>query len=180
MQDDVLSIETPLVLKWSALPQAMSPSSLRQNNLLTFSLLETFTEQQSAAHEGHSSSSPELQRIENKLNLLIDMVSQLSGQSQQHHAPIPVRLSCKAIEWLSDSAPVEMASLLLEFYLDGEMQHALKIIARVVSVIERDGRYLVQARFTSLDETEKNHLEKWIFAHHRRMVAQTRGQNPSS
>ncbi len=179
MQDDVLSIETPLVLKWSALPQAMSPSSLRQNNLLTFSLLETFTEQQSAAHEGHSSS-PELQRIESKLNLLIDMVSQLSGQSQQHFAPIPVRLSCKTIEWLSDSAPAETASLLLELYLDGEMQHALKIIARVVSVTERDGRYLVQVQFTSLDETEKNHLEKWIFAHHRRMVAQTRGQNPSS
>ncbi len=179
MQDDVLSIETPLVLKWSALPETMSPSSLRQNNLLTFSLIETFAEQQSAVHEVHSSS-PELQRIENKLNLLIEMVSQLSGQSQQHSVPVPVRLSCKAIKWLSDSAPAETASLLVELYLDGEMQHALKIIARVVSVTESDGRYLVQARFTSLDEAEENHLEKWIFAHHRRIVAQSRARNPSS
>jgi len=177
MQDDALSIETPLVLKWGVLPEAMSPSSLRQNNLLTFSLLEAFAEQQSAVHESRPSS-PDLQRIENKLNLLIDMVSQLSGQSQQHSVPVSVRLSCKAIEWLSDSSPAEAASLLLELYLDGEMQHALKIIARVVSVIERDGHYLVQARFTSLDEVEKSHLEKWIFAHHRRMVAQTRGRNP--
>ncbi len=179
MQDDVLSIETPLMLKWNVLSESISPSSLRQNNLLTFSLLETFAEQQSAAYEAHSSS-PELQRIENKLNLLIDMVSQLSGQSQQQHTPVSVRFSCKTVEWLSDSGPAETASLLLELYLDGEMQHALKIIARVVSVTERDGRYLVQARFTSLDETEKNHLEKWIFAHHRRIVAQTRARDPSS
>ncbi len=178
MQDDVLSIETPLALKWSALPEMTSVASLRRNNLLTFSLLETLSDQQSAAHEPHHSS-PELQRIENKLNLLIDMLSKLCGESEQHRVLIPVRLSCKGIEWQSDAAPDDAASLLLEIYPDGEMQHALKIIARVVSVAEQDGRYFVRTRFTSLDEVERNHLEKWIFAHHRRMVAQIRNSSVS-
>ncbi len=179
MQDEVLSIDMPLALKWRVLPETISAPSLRQNNLLTFSLLEAFNDQPSAAHEPHHSS-PELQRIENKLNLLIDMVSQLSGQSQQHLATIPVRLSCKGIEWLSDVAADESALLLLELYLDGEMQHALKIIARIVSLKEQDGRYLIRAQFISLDEIEENHLEKWIFSYHRRMVAQTRSRNSAS
>ncbi|NOZ36912.1 MAG: hypothetical protein GXP11_02375, partial [Gammaproteobacteria bacterium] len=121
MQDDVLSIKTALALKWLVLPESTSVAALRRNNLLTFALLETLSEQQSAAHETHHSS-PELQRIENKLNLLIDMFSKLCGQSQQHVAAISVKLSCKGIEWQSDTAPDETASLLLELYPDGEMQ----------------------------------------------------------
>ncbi|VAX14251.1 hypothetical protein MNBD_GAMMA24-2024 [hydrothermal vent metagenome] len=178
MQYDVLSIRIALALKWVVLPETTSVASLRRNNLLTFSLLEVLGEQQSTAHEA-CHSSPELQRIENKLNLLIDMFSKLCGQSQQHTAAILVRLSCKGIEWQSDTAPDEAASLLLELYPDEEMQQTLKIIARVVSVEAHDGRYLVRTRFTSLDEIERNYLEKWIFAHHRRMVAQSRNSSPS-
>ena len=178
MSDDVLSIEMPLALSWGTVPETVSTPFLRQANLLAFALLETVNEQPSATHEAHHSS-PELQRIENKLNLLIEMVSQLSGQSQQSFTPISVRLSCKGIEWLSDKAIGETA-VLLELCLDGEMQHALKIIAQVVSVTEQGKQYLVRTRFASLDETEESHLEKWIFAHHRRMVAQARSQNSSS
>lgn len=178
MQDDVLSIETSLALKWTALSEMTSVASLRRNNLLTFSLLETLSDPQFAGHEPHHSSS-ELQRIENKLNLLIDMLSKLSGQSQQPRALIPLRLSCKGVEWQSDAAPDDAASLLLEIYPDPEMQHALKIIARVVSVTEHEDRYLVRTRFTSLDEIERNCLEKWVFAHHRRMVAQIRSASLS-
>ncbi len=178
MQDDVLSIKTALALKWGVLPEVTSVASLRRNNMLTFALIEALSDQQSAVHEPHHSS-PELQRIENKLNLLIDMFSKLYGKSQEHTALIPVRLSCKGIEWQADAAPDDRASLLLELYPDSEMQYALKIIARVISVAEHDGRYLVRTRFTSLDEIESNHLEKWIFAHHRRMVAQTRNFSPS-
>ncbi len=178
MQDDVLSIKTTLTLKWSVLPETVSVASLRRNNRLAFALLETLNEPQSATHESHHSS-PDLQRIENKLNLLIDMLSRLCGQSQQHAEAIPVRFSCKGIEWQSDIAPDASTSLLLELYPDNEMQQALKIIARVISVVEHDACYLVRTRFTSLDETEVNYLEKWIFAHHRRMIAQTRNFSSS-
>ncbi|HEB56078.1 MAG TPA: hypothetical protein ENI98_07200 [Gammaproteobacteria bacterium] len=178
MQDDVLSIKTALALNWRALPEVTSVGSLRRNNLLTFALLETLADQQFAAHEPHHSS-PELQRIESKLNLLIDLFSKLHAQPQSHAELIPVRLSCKSIEWHADVAPDDSASLLLELYPDSEMPHALKIIARVVSIVEHDGHYLLRTRFTSLDEIESNHLEKWIFAHHRRMVAQTRNSSSS-
>ncbi len=178
MPDDVLSIEVPLVLKWCELPEMLSAGSLRQGNRLAFSLLESLNEQPSAAHDAHHSS-PELQRIENKLNMLIEMVSQLSEQSQQPSTPVPVRLSCKEIEWLSDTAVAETA-LLLELYLDAEMPHGLKIISQLVSITEQDQQYRLRVRFTSLDEMEENHLEKWIFTHHRRRVAQARSQNSSS
>lgn len=178
MQDDVLSIKTTLALKWSVLPEATSIASLRRNNLLTFALLETLNEQQSGTYESHHSS-PELLRIENKLNLLIDMFSKLCGESRQHAATIPVRLSCQGLEWSSDTAPEETALLLLELYPDGEMQHALKIIAQVISMSEHDDHYLVRTKFTSLDEIEENYLEKWIFSHHRRMIAQNRNFSPS-
>lgn len=175
MQDEALTIEIPLALRWEALPETAPVPSCYQHNLLVFSLLDVFAEPSSPAHEPHSS--PELQRIENKLNLLIEMVKQLSGQSHPRLAPVPVKISCKGLAWRADSAPAENASLLLELYLDGESQHAVKIVARVLSVSERDGGYYVHARFSALNEIEENHLEKWIFAQHRRMVAQRRSRH---
>ncbi len=175
MQDDVLSIDISLALKWCELPATSSTSALRQHNLLTFSLLDALHEQPAVAHDAHHAS-PELQRIENKLNLLIELVSQLAGRSTSHWHPIPVRLSCRGIEWLSDT-PIDKIQLLLELYLDGDMRHALKIIAEVVSVTEQKGRYLIGANFKSLDEIEENQLEKWIFSHHRRRVAEVRKRN---
>ncbi len=178
MQDKVLSIDISLAMKWSALPENLSIPALRQNNKLAFSLLEVFNESSSVTHEPHYPS-PELQRIENKLNLLIDMVSQLSGQRQQYLHSTPVKLSCKGIEWISDTA-IEEGELLLELCLDGEMQHTLKIIAGSVAVKEQAEGYLIHAAFSSLDEIEENHLEKWIFSHHRRTVAQRRSRKSVS
>lgn len=181
MPDDVLSIEIPLILTWRTLPDTVSAPSLRQSNMLAFALLESFNEQPAATHETHHSS-PDLQRIENKLNILIEMVSQLSGQSQQTQqsfVPVPVRLSSKGLEWLSDTA-IDETALLLELRLDNEMPHALKIIAEVISVTAQGAQYRVRTHFTSMDETEENQLEKWIFTHHRRRVAQARSQNSTS
>lgn len=176
MDNEVLSIETPLRLSWRRLPGGSDAASLRAGNRLLFSLLEAGHEP--AAHDPHHHASPELQRIEHKLNLLIGMVGQLLGAAQPQTGATTVRLSCRDLQWWAGEAP-PAEELLLDLYLEDSAPRALEVIARVVSVKEKAGRYRIEARFVSLDEYEENQLEKWIFARHRRMVAQARARNPS-
>jgi hypothetical protein len=154
--------------------------TLHKNNLLTLSLLDLLQEQHNSAHDthahGHTHQTTELQHIDAKLNLLLELVTQLLNHEQMIPAFQPVKFSITGIEWQDKNKPDMQQKLLLDIYFDIDNHHALKLPATVENINSVEAGYQIRASFHPLSEEVKEHLEKWIFRLHRREVAQVRGK----
>ncbi|HHH36396.1 MAG TPA: hypothetical protein ENK48_06145 [Gammaproteobacteria bacterium] len=128
--------------------------------------------EEDALHHGQ-----ELARIESKLDLLLDMVSQMLTAQLAVPPSLPVRLSALGVQW-RQSGPLPAAGrrLLLELYLHRKFLRPLILPGRVADVREEEGGGEVTVVFEGMTEAVSNWLEKLIFRQHRRSVALARRQ----
>ena len=112
-----------------------------------------------------NSDSPQLQRLEAK----IDLGLQILGQLLNANAPLPaqhdVLLSAQALAWRS-STPPPATELQLQLFIDNRIPQPLQLKAR------RDGQqgdYWV-ARFVEVSEALQDALDRAVFRWHRRQV----------
>jgi Atypical PilZ domain, cyclic di-GMP receptor len=124
--------------------------------------------------EEYAGMANELQRMEFKINLVLDLVSQVLT----HHLPLPpraaVRLGADRIEWGTKTALSVGQALIIEVYLNSRFPRPVMLPARVESVEARPQGAWVVARFEQLGDTVTDVLEKMIFRSHRRRVASRR------
>lgn len=116
----------------------------------------------------------ELQRFDFKLNLLLDLVSQVLTRHHPLPQPVPVKLGAQGLEWTAASPPPAAAWVELEIYLNPKYPSPLMLPAQVQDVRPAPGGALVTATFGALAESVQDWLGKTIFRHHRRQIALTR------
>ena len=124
-----------------------------------------------------SASGSDLSRIEFKLNLLLDMVTQLVEREMAMPEAVPITLGSAGIEWMSNVVPGEGALLELSLYLHHKYPRPLIVIGEVLSVTPIEGgigRYLVRLAYETMSAPVQSGLEKIIFRQHRRSIAQSR------
>jgi hypothetical protein len=111
----------------------------------------------------------ELQRLEYKLNIVLRLIADL--HLREHGLPPrrPIRLSSVGLEWFGGDAP--SGSGLLKVYLNDSLPHALKIPSVVAGTRRQGDTEVTQLRFSGMSEAVVALLDKFIFRHHRRMVA---------
>jgi Atypical PilZ domain, cyclic di-GMP receptor len=113
----------------------------------------------------------DLQRMEQKINLLLDIVGYLLAASQSRPAPTPIQLNARGAVWEAGSAtPAPDATGILHVYLRECLVQPLMLTARVSSV--RDGE--THLEFDGLPDSVTDHLEKLVFRRHRRRIAGAR------
>ena len=117
----------------------------------------------------------ELQRIHQKLNLLIEMFGGFLSQQITRPEETPVRLSWRNISWdapaSTSSGSLAIGTLgLVELQLSAMLPQMLRLPARIVA--NHDG--VVSAEFDTLGEVGQRALERHVFMWHRREVAETR------
>ena len=116
-----------------------------------------------------------LMRLEAKVNLLLELVSKLDQRINQIPEAIQVRLASNGIEWICGGTPPALdSSIWINLHIDNRIPEAMKIPARVLTLCEEPNGTSVGAKFESLGEIAQELMEKIIFRHHRRMVAQSR------
>ncbi len=116
-----------------------------------------------------------LMRLEVKVNLLLELVAQLDQRTNQIPEATEVRLASGGIEWkCGDTPPALDSTVWINLYIDNRIPDAMKIPARVLTLREEPPGSNVGAKFESLGEMVQEHLEKMIFRHHRRMIAQSK------
>ena len=116
-----------------------------------------------------------LMRLEAKVNLLLELVSKLGQRINQIPEAKQVRLASGGIEWITDSAPPAIgSSIWINLHIDNRIPEAMKIPARVLTLHEDLHGSGVGAKFEPLGEMVQELMEKMIFRHHRRMIAQSR------
>lgn len=145
--------------------------ALRERNLNVLGTLAAFGERRSDASDDESPMAQDMLRLDNKLNVMMAMLDQLL----QRGADLPPRqfIRFNAVGALLPIAlwPAHAASALLRLHFDGCMALPLELPARLVQ--ERDGDHVFVA-FECLGDATGDALERLVFRHHRRKVAESR------
>jgi hypothetical protein len=114
----------------------------------------------------------ELQRIDQKVNLLLDMVGHLLAASQSRPAAVPVRFNTRGAVWQHPApGPRGGTRGVVEIHLKECLVQPLTL-SGTVTEDSPDG--IVQLQFDPLPETVTDHMEKLVFRRHRRQIAGVR------
>jgi len=127
-----------------------------------------------AGEDHHGGVSTELARLDNKMNMLLDLVNRLLRFHISLPDSVPVVLGVTTLEWESKAAPQTGSSITVQLYLHPSYPIPLGLPATVHAVEGQKGHQRVQVTFEGLSEPVRDGLEKLIFRHHRRAVAQAR------
>ena len=119
----------------------------------------------------------EIQRLDFKLNVILEMVGQLVSQNLVLPQIYAVTLGPSAMLVKSSEAPPLGQSVLLKIYLEQRFPFPLDILAQVASVDESADGYSTRFDYLDMDETCQDLLEKYIFRQHRRQIALMRKAN---
>ena len=176
-----LIFEGAYELNWQELPAPLQPVQLARLNasnevvLQSVAALEEY--RHSVASEEQGSLENDIVRIDNKLNVLLDMVSRLLKEQRDIPEAVPVLLSVQAIEWWSEARkqPIAGQDIKMHIYLNPVYPSPLELPG-TVEVTEQldDGISHVVVSFAGLSGTVLELFEKFIFRHHRRSVALSR------
>jgi len=116
-------------------------------------------------------------RLEAKVNLLLELVSRLEQRINQTPEVTDIRLASGGVEWGCHGTPPDIGlPIWVYLHIDNRVPEAMKIPARVMTVVEDADKSTVVAGFEALGEMVQELLEKMIFRHHRRMIAQSRAE----
>ena len=114
--------------------------------------------------------SREVQRLDLKLNLVLDLVSSLVYRQAEIPPVSPVRMSALGLSWSGD-VPAPGQTVFLELYLQRGLPKPLCCYAEVVSGPQEYEASEARVRFIGLCGATRDWLEKLIFRQHRRDVA---------
>ena len=174
-----LYYESNIPLVWrvlKSLPGDNALVTINEDNSRFLKALAALSEAAPESAEELVQTAAELQRIDLKLNLLLEIVGQLLANQLTLPEPTQVRLGHVGIEWLAQECPPPGAQLCLEVYLRTDLPSPLKFHGVAVSVDPESGSgstdKRVQVRFVGLSTALQDDLEKFIFRRHRRSIAQ--------
>jgi len=150
-------------------------AAMRDRNLSVLGTLSAFNERRSEGLDEESPGGQEMQRLDSKLNVLMAMLDQLL----QRGADLPARshVSFNAMGALLPASlwPVGSARALVRLHFDGCLALPLELVARYAQ--ERDADHVFVA-FETMDEATCDAIERLVFRHHRRKVAERRSASP--
>lgn len=113
-------------------------------------------------------------RLDLKLNLLLDLMGQLLLQQRLVPQPRSLTLTPQGLVWQDDDAPVVDSLLGVELYCSMQYPRALVLHGRVVEVTPESPGWRIQLAFEGIEAALQEALERFIFIHHRRAIAQRR------
>lgn len=115
--------------------------------------------------------SQEIARLDLKLNLLLDLVSQLIYQQLEIPEMSQVTVSSNDITWSGENLPGVGATVFVQVYIQRGTPKPLCFYGEVVSSPEDMAQGRTRVSYLGLCGSAKAWLDKIIFRHHRREVA---------
>ncbi|MGC4028535.1 MAG: PilZ domain-containing protein [Steroidobacteraceae bacterium] len=170
-----LASQDVLPVMWRRLAQPLDDiavAALTDRNVKTLQVALAIEEQGSVEKpDDKSPHAADLQRLEVKVNLMVDLLGQLLAASQRRPPPVEVRFNALGADFRSGSPPQVGETGLLDIYLRDCLAQPITLIGRVMRVTPEG---LVRVNFTPPGEATADLLEKLAFRRHRRQVAGVR------
>lgn len=164
-----LSHADRLVLVWqplASLPEAAELADINRHAVALLALLGALDEPPPPPEESPQLAA-HLHRLDQKLDLLLNLTGQWLKRELALPAPQPLRLGLRGVVW---QATLPAGPGRISVYLHGGLPTALELPAQLLPL--GDGSVL--AEFHGLDPAVTDGLERYIFRCHRRAVAQAR------
>lgn len=117
---------------------------------------------------------PEIQRLEQRLNLVIDLLAQVLSRDLHLPVPVPCEISRDVLLWSGDALPAPGAGVRASVYLNPNYPRPLCLYGVVETLEPREQGLYVRVRVSALPEPVGEYLDRLIFRDHRRRIAQTR------
>ncbi len=170
-------------VEWELLKQpgdAVSQQGYQHDNTVLLQGLLAVDEQPVMEHDEELSSlGHELQRIDHKLNLVLELLSQTLRSWRSLPVPVPVRLTVDGVEWDSGQELPVGEPVLIKLYLSPVFPNPFIASGRVQSSHQGDGcSNSASVCFDDLGGQVRDVLEKVVFRQHRREVARARSARP--
>jgi hypothetical protein len=173
---DKLAYEDLLPFRWIPHPKQVddvTAQHLAEKNvrvLQACDALEDYGQLDKSKADDDSPHSADIMRLDFKLNLLLDLASQLLAQSQSRLQPQAIRLNSMGASWKGGESPRPGEHGILEVGIRDLIVQPLNLPAQGVATEPGESR----VRFTNLGETVADHIEKLVFRRHRRKIAGSR------
>ncbi len=173
-----LVFEGSLPVAWTPGP-LIEGSELARLNADNHQLLgAVYSLEETRTHETLKEESPalmlELQRLEFKLNILLRLTAEISLRNSALPTPRKVRLSSRGLEWHGTGAPAVGTTGVLQLYINAAVPQPLQLTCIAASERQVDSQRAVQLQFRGMSELVVELIDKFIFRHHRRMIAGSR------
>lgn len=176
---DSIVYEDYLPLQWESLdslPDDVQYTRMNENNEQVLRIVSSLEEYVPDSIEEHSQHTPDLARIEFKVNLLMDLMSRFIESS--HHFPEKhlVRFSASRLEWFQENQPgfEPGSSIGIELYLNTGYPVPLQLVGSLQSFDQSSKGFHAVMVLRGISENTRDQLEKMIFRHHRRSIAHQR------
>lgn len=171
-----LAYQGLLPLTWQKISATTLPFAANQHadrNLRTLQAWVALEDvSQAEKPEEKSPHAADMQRLDMKVNLLLDLVGKLLAANERRATAVHVRFNAIGAAWRETSQTIKVADEgLLEIYLRDCLVEPLRLNAQVTSV-NPDG--LIKVKFHPLSEAVADLIEKIAFQRHRRQVAEIR------
>lgn len=171
----VLSGEFPL--RW----QRISPTQLeheldavRDSNASALRNYYLLDERSHELGDDRDEAAPELVRIEQRLNLVIELLGQVLAHSLKLPPLAPCMLSRETLEWSATEVPDTGEWVRLAVFLHAHYPKPLVLFGQVTQVLRSSGTQRVTVQLAQFDESVGAWLDRLIFRAHRRRVALAR------
>ncbi|TVT55748.1 MAG: hypothetical protein FHK82_07835 [Sedimenticola thiotaurini] len=167
-----VSFQRRMQISWFVDEEGISSDHVELNDRNTHLLQSLLLAQES--HRDIAEEAGDLARVEAKLDLLLDMVSQLLQQREGTTVESDVVLWMGGVCWSVINKPVPSINqaLMLVVYIDSSLTQPLRLPVTVTEIRERESCFEVEAEFNHLNEQVIELLEKYVFRQHRRAIAQ--------
>jgi len=132
----------------------------------------------SCAHlDEHAFDSKDASRLDKKLDLLLGLLGSLIAKQKQATSTAQVTVGSNDIEWQRhDTTAIRHSDLIMvQLYIHPLSVDPLQLYCRVSEA----NTETITASIVSLEATEQELLEKYIFLNHRRTIAAERKPHPS-
>lgn len=126
------------------------------------------------AGDEREEATPELQRLEQRLNLVIDLLAQVLSRDLQLPTPASCEVSRDAVVWTAASLPAVGDRIKLSLYLNPHYPRPLVLYGNIESLQARAEGRCARMALSELTEPVAEGLDRLIFRDHRRRVAQTK------
>jgi hypothetical protein len=111
----------------------------------------------------------EIQRLENKIDLVLDMLMELTSTANPPPTEVQVRFNEYALEWRGEPTVTPGQWVELSLYLNPRFPQPLLL----PGIVDQQDPNVVH--FEELTENFRDLLSRFIFRQHRRLVARKRG-----
>ncbi len=181
--EDTLVYEDQLPLRWEERSDQGTGENLTriaERNERLLRCINLLAEQGYEKPEEEGEYEALMVRLETKVDLLLDLFSRLGPEAGRQPEPTLIRLAAGGIEWrCSGAAPRPGQSVWIHLFLEPRLPDSVQLPGRILEIEKAGETWRVLAGFEALGEAVQNHLEKMIFRHHRRLIAQQRPGSPA-